>query len=94
MRGVRLSIAKSYVGGVTSVAYPDGDDSLNEALVQEVMRCLATNLNVTVGDVTMFLAAWEDPDHWCSDWAEKLGVGWEDVPAAVEALLAGAIEDA
>lgn len=52
---------------------------------------LKTDITITVDDVTMFVAAWEDPEHWAEDWAEQLGVSQDDVPDAVAALLAGAI---
>jgi hypothetical protein len=40
----------------------------------------------------MHLAAWQDPEHWATDWAEELGVPFDDAPDAVAALLAAAEE--
>src|SRR4051812_6123465 len=72
---------------------PVDEDDLPAALRDAVIDAVHLDVEVTVGDVTMFLAAWEDPDHWATDWAEKLGVGYDDAPAAVAALLTEAVFD-
>lgn len=66
------------------------DESPFEALRTAVWDSIRTDLMVTVSGVTMFAAAWEDPEHWESDWVEKLGVDREDVVDAVMDLLAKA----
>lgn len=48
----------------------DGED-LQEALKEAVIHNIETDVEITIGDVTMFLAAWLDPEHWSSDWEEK-----------------------
>lgn len=75
----------------TVVIVDEGDDA-REELVFEVARTVATDIEVTVGDITMTLAAWMDPDHWADDWVLKLGVDHDDVPGAVDELLAKALE--
>ena len=62
----------------------DGDDP-RESLIEEVIQSISTTVEVTVGDVTMHLAAWMDPEHWEDDW---LGVGIADV----DALLSSSVE--
>ena len=92
MQKIRFSIEKSYVGASTNVAYVADGETPFEALSDAVMEDIRTDLMVTVSGVTMFLAAWQDPDHWASDWAEKLGVDFDEAPGAVENLLAEAQE--
>lgn len=95
MRKLRFSIERSVVGGLTDAALIDaGTEDATDDLVRQVMDDISTDLQVTVGGVTMFLAAWQDPDHWATDWAEQLDVEREDVPDAIAALLKSAtIED-
>lgn len=93
MRGVRFTIPKGYVGGVTDRAHlSEGEEPDGEALYEAVIEALGTEVPVTVGGATMHLAAWRDPDHWADDWQQELDVPHADVPAAVEALLTGAVE--
>lgn len=48
------------------------------ALVEAVIDSIGTSVMVTVGDITMHLAAWQDPDHWEEDWRAK-GIAPDDV---------------
>jgi hypothetical protein len=57
-------------------AYVKGEDDLREAFVEQVVQSISTDVEVTVGEVKMHLAAWMDPDHWEDDWREA---GVEDV---------------
>lgn len=94
MKKLSFDVEASYMtGSVNDAAYPGPDEALSEALAVAVMQSIGTDLEVTVGGVTMFLAAWEDPEHWATDWAEKLGVEHADAPAAVAAILASAVEE-
>jgi hypothetical protein len=66
---------------------PTGED-----LAEAVMDTISTELMVTVGEVTMHLAAWADPDHWSDDWREELGLDDPDeAPEAVAQLLAAGV---
>jgi hypothetical protein len=49
------------------------DENPRTALVEAVIQSIGTEVEVTAGGVTLHLAAWTDPEHWSSDWAEKLG---------------------
>jgi hypothetical protein len=68
-------------------------DDHRTALIEACWQGISTHLNITVGDVTMHAAAWEDPDHWAEDWAEKLGCDYDEAPGAVDALLEAAVID-
>lgn len=93
MNKIRFNIERSYVGGSTDAAYVREDENPLEVIVQEVINDISTDLDVTIGGVTMFLAAWQDPDHWSTNWAEKLGLdSIDDVDDAVAQLLAAGIE--
>lgn len=64
------------------------DEDPAEALVEAVIRSISTDVEITAGGVTMHLAAYQDPEHWESDWAEK-GI---DDPRAFIARLVGVYE--
>jgi hypothetical protein len=53
-------------------------DDPREALVEQVIQSILTEVMVEVGGVKMHLAAWMDPDHWADDW-RKAGVDDVDV---------------
>lgn len=93
MRKLEFKTERTIVMGSHDAAYLDEDEDLATALTQAVIDGLDTDLEVTVSDVTMHLAAWRDPDHWATDWAEKLGVDFDDAPGAVAELLASAVTD-
>lgn len=86
------------VGGWRRMTHRDaaillaGEDP-RDTLVDAVIQNIATDIEVTVGDVTMFLAAWQDPEHWSEDWAKKLGIDMDDVPEAVDELLASVVKE-
>lgn len=99
MRKLRFLIESCVIGGMSDSAYLptrgdlDEDEDLTTELIEAAHQSIGTDLEVTVSGVTMFIAAWEDPDHWASDWAEKLGISYDDVPDAVAALLTAAVEE-
>lgn len=78
MNKIRFSIEKDYLGGVSDVAYVDDDENPQEALLQQVINDLSTDIKVTVGGVTMPLAAWQEI------------AGDEDVESFIAATLASA----
>lgn len=91
MRHYRYTVDRSYVGGMSGTALVTDEEPLEE-LCREAVGAISTELQVTIGGVSMFLAAWEDPEHWSEDWAEKLGVGHDEVPEAVAGLISSAEE--
>lgn len=46
------------------------DEHTREAMVEQIIQDLSLDVFVTVGDVTMPLACWMDPEHWEDDWRE------------------------
>lgn len=52
-----------------------GDD-LAETVAEAVVGAISTDIEVKLGDTTVFLAMLLDPEHWAEDWAE---VGVDDV---------------
>ncbi|WP_028058306.1 hypothetical protein [Candidatus Solirubrobacter pratensis] len=93
MKKVNFAVERSYVGGLIDAALLDEGEDPTQQVMRQVWDDLSTDLNVKISGVTMFAAAWEDPDHWSQDWAEKLGIDSGDVPEAVAALIASAIEE-
>ena len=83
MKRVEYRVAGLLTGTHDSAVVLPGEDP-REALVEAAIQTISTDVKITVGDVTMHLAAWQDPDHWAEDWAEA---GVEDV----DALVAGAV---
>ena len=86
----RFSVEKAYVGGLTDVARVREDEDALTEIVQTAFDDMKTDIMLKVGGVTMFLAAWEDPDHWSEEWREKAGD--EDVGEFIASLLASAVE--
>lgn len=93
MKRLPFRIAKGRLMGCSDAAYLDENEPLTGGLVAAAVQALSTDIFITVADHTMFLAAWEDPEHWAEDWAQELGVDFDAVPAAVEALLAGVVTE-
>jgi hypothetical protein len=62
----------------------DGEDPL-AALVEQVVNTIALDVLVSIGEVEMPLAMWQDPDHWEEDWRARAGD--EDVLAYVAGLV-------
>lgn len=92
MTELPFSIERSIVGNVKTFIYaPDVCADLGEQLAAQVIQDIGIDLEVTVAGVTMFLAAWIDPEHWVGDWASKLGVERDEASAAVLAILTNAI---
>lgn len=77
----------------SDTAYLNPDDDPAEALAQTVLHTLGIDIEVTIGDTTMFLAAWRDPDHWAGDWAEKFDCNLDDAPARVALIIANATSE-
>lgn len=87
---IRMGIGRTLIGACSTSAWPQDGQSVEDAIAAGVLQVIDTTLTVTIGETTMFLAAWRDPDHWAEDWAKKLGVEWDDVPDAVAAIIQGA----
>lgn len=69
------------------------DENPRTVLIETTWQNIAIDVEITVGEVTMHAAAWEDPDHWVEDWREVLGLDPDDDPtSAVDDLLAAALE--
>jgi hypothetical protein len=77
--------------GVYDKAYVDDGQDPAEALVQAAYESLSTDLEITVAGVTLFAAAWLDPDHWAEEWAEALSCDRGDAPGEAAALIASAL---
>lgn len=94
MNKVRFTIERAVIGGASDTAWVDDPEreDLGAAVVAQAWDDLTVEVMLTVGGATMHAAAWADPEHWAEEWAEQLGVGYDEVPAAVEALLVGAVE--
>lgn len=90
MRRIRFSVPRAIVGNMTDVADIEADEDPVEGVVQTMMHDLSTEIELTIGGVTMHLAAWQDPDHWATDWREKCGD--QDPGEFVAGLLAQAEE--
>jgi len=91
MNKIRFSIERSVIGNLTDVAYVDDLFDPIEAVIEQVIDDLDTEIMVTISGVTMHLAAWKDIDHWSDDW-KKLA-GDQDVNEFVAELLAAATEN-
>jgi hypothetical protein len=87
-------IARTTVSATASTVRVGDDEDPIAAVRDDAWQSLGTYLELTIGDVTMHAAAWEDPEHWAEDWAQKLDVDLDEAPDAVAALIAGALEDA
>lgn len=90
MKKLRYEVGRCLVGGYTDVAYLNEGDDPGEELKSSIIEAVHLDIEVTISDVTMPLAMWEDPDHWAEDWATKLSVELDDAPEAVAALIASA----
>jgi hypothetical protein len=62
----------------------------NGDLAAAVLHTLGTDLQVSIGGITMPLGAWLEPDGYEDDWADKLDCTREDVEARVADLLTDA----
>jgi hypothetical protein len=49
------------------------DENALDVLAQTVIDDLSTDIEVTVGGVTMHLAGWRNHDHWQTEWQEIAG---------------------
>lgn len=86
---IPYSTSRASLVGYADVAYVDEGEDPVEQVLAAAWQSIQTDVDITIGDVTMFAAAWADPDHWSEDWAKKLSVEWEDVPEAVAAIVTG-----
>lgn len=81
----------SYSGMADSAYLSSRDEDLNEVLIDAVVETLNTSIEVTIGGVTLFLAAWQDPDHWADDIAQELDCDIDEAPDRIAALLREAV---
>lgn len=65
------------IGGFVDAAYVSLGQDVRDALVESVVQGISTDLYVTIGGTRMFLAAWQDPEHWAEQWrdAHNLSAG-------------------
>jgi hypothetical protein len=78
--------------GFRDRAYVVNTSDPASALAESVLDNIDTDLDITIGGVTMFLAAWRDPDHWESDWAGKLNIPGAEVAERVAQIFRDAID--
>jgi hypothetical protein len=91
MRTLPFAVGQARITPVAdSAILLDGENPF-DALRDAILQAVHLDIEVTIGGVTMFAAAWEDPDHWAEDWADKLGIDLDDVPQTVATLVADAI---
>ena len=90
MNKIRFSVERAIIGNLSDVAYVDDLFDPIEAVIEQVIDDLDTDIMVTISDVTMHIAAWKDIDHWSDDWKEVAGD--EDVDEFVAGLLSAATE--
>lgn len=83
---------------VTGRVYPVRDTAMilesedpHEELVRAIIQCISTDIEIEAGGVTLFLAAWQDPQHWSQEWAEALKVDVDEAPEAAEEFIAGLV---
>lgn len=55
----------------TDIFYVDEGEEETQELVKAVLENISTEVMIEVAGVEMFLAAWQDPEHWVTDWREK-----------------------
>jgi hypothetical protein len=48
-------------------------NNVHEELVEAIIQNIETEIEITLGDKTIHLAAIRDPEHWSEDW-EAIGV--------------------
>lgn len=93
MSQLHFTIEGGVHGHRSDAAYLNDNDNVTEELDRAIWQAIHLNVEVTIGDVTMPAAMWEDPEHWAEDWAEKLSVDLDDAPGAVASILANAITE-
>lgn len=59
----------------------EGEDP-TETLIESVIQTLSTTIILTIGEIKMHLAAWQDPEQWEDDWREQ-GIDPADVAGLV-----------
>lgn len=94
MRMLRIpfKVERSIIMASADAAYfAPGRHDACEALCEAVMQNISTDVEITAGGVTLHLAAWQDPDHWSSDWAKQ---GIDDPHAFIFGLVSNEGEDA
>lgn len=60
-----------------------GDDPM-ETLVEAIVGAISTDIEIQIGEQTIFLAMLQNPEHWESDW-KNLGI--EDPYSFVDSLI-------
>lgn len=81
---IRYHVKQTRILGCLDAAYlSDGDDP-HAVLIESIVHTIATDVEVTIGGVTMHLAAWGDPDHWSDEWDEA---GIEDPDAFIASAI-------
>lgn len=87
-----FTIEKNYIGGIgTSALFDPSEQEPIDGLVEELLDSLGTDVKVIIGDTSLFLAAWRNPEHWADDIAEELGCSMDDAPARVYEILEEAV---
>lgn len=88
MRRFRFVIEPGYSLRSGDVAHVADDADPLAGIIESAIDNLGTEVLLKIGDVTMHLAAWQDPEHWADDWREH--AGGEDPVEFVAALVASA----
>lgn len=71
MRKLRFTMSKQHLMGRHDAAYLSDDDDVAETLADSVVQSIATEVEITIGGVVVFLAMLLDPEHWEEDWAAR-----------------------
>ena len=74
------------IGRAHDAAIIVGDEDPLETLLDAVIGSISTDVEIKLGETTIFLAMLQDPDQWEEDWRER---GIEDV----DEFIAGLIEE-
>jgi hypothetical protein len=72
MRRIKYTTRGSLMPTADSAYLRDDEDPLAR-LVESVVDTISTDVQVTLGGITLHLAAFQDPDHWSQEWREAIG---------------------
>ena len=90
MDGIRYRLKQALTSAMSSTALVRPGDDWADALRDDVIDNLSTDLMVTISGVENHLAAWLDPQHWAQEWREHSD---EDPTDYVLGLMQAAMEE-
>lgn len=67
---IEYTTRRTTILGCQDAAWVSADESLSQAVADSVVESLSTSVEVTLGGITIHLAALLDPDHWEEDWKQ------------------------